>query len=102
LCGQKQGGKKMKKTAFSVTMALGAMTIALFVNTGAAWADATDLGPHTGPDYISITGVRVGAPSEQEASSWGGSHKHEWVEQQLYSPGRVAVPHVDTSVHQSR
>ena len=57
---------------------------------------------HSGPDYWSITGVRVGAPSEGEISSYGGSHKHEWVEQQLYGPGVVDVPHVDTSVHQSR
>jgi len=92
----------MKKTAFSATLAAGAMMVALFANAGAAWAHPTVPGPHTGPDYASITGVRVGAPSEQEVSTWGGSHKHEWVEQQLYGPGRVAVPHVDTTVHQSR
>jgi hypothetical protein len=57
---------------------------------------------HSGPDYISITGARVGAPSEQEVSTYGGSHKHLWVEQQLYGPGVVSVPHVDTTVHQSR
>ena len=94
--------KKMKKAAFSATLAGGAMMVALFAGAGAASADATIPAPHTGPDYVSITGVRVGAPSEQEVSSWGGSHKHEWVEQQLYGPGRVAVPHVDTTVHQSR
>ena len=59
-------------------------------------------GTNTGPNYWSITGVRVGAPSEQEVSSYGGSHKHTWVEQQLYGPGIVYVPHVDTTVHQSR
>lgn len=91
----------MKKAVFSATLALGAMIVALFVNAGAAWADAS-VEPHTGPDYISITGWRVGAPSEQEVSNYGGSHKHLWVEQQLYGPGRVAVPHVDTTVHQSR
>jgi hypothetical protein len=59
-------------------------------------------GTNTGPNYWSITGARVGAPGEQEVSSYGGSHKHLWVEQQLYGPGVVFVPHVDTSVHQSR
>ena len=59
-------------------------------------------GTHTGPNYWSITGARVGAPSEQEVSGYGGSHKHLWVEQQLYGPGTVYVPHVDTTVHQSR
>ena len=92
----------MKKAAFSATLAAGAMMVGLFANAGAAWADATVPTPHTGPNYVSITGVRVGAPSEQEVSSWGGSHKHDWVEQQLYGPGVVAVPHVDTTVHQSR
>jgi hypothetical protein len=57
---------------------------------------------HGGPDYWSITGARVGAPSEGEVSYYGGSHKHLWVEQQLYGPGVVQVPHVDTTVHQSR
>jgi hypothetical protein len=57
---------------------------------------------HGGPDYWSITGARVGAPSEGEVSIYGGSHKHLWVEQQLYGPGVVEVPHVDTTVHQSR
>jgi hypothetical protein len=57
---------------------------------------------HSGPDYQSITGARVGAPSEQEVSIYGGSHKHLWVEQQLYGPGVVYVPQVDSTVHQSR
>jgi hypothetical protein len=49
-----------------------------------------------------ITRYRVGAPSEYEVSYYGGSHKHLWVEQQLYGPGVVVVPHVDTTVQQSR
>ena len=57
---------------------------------------------HTGPNYSGITGARIGAPSEQEVSTYGGSHKHLWVEQQLYGPGVVDVPQVDTTVHQSR
>ena len=57
---------------------------------------------HSGPDYWSITGARVGAPSEYEVSTYPGSHKHTWIEQQLYGPGVVDVPHVDTTVHQSR
>jgi hypothetical protein len=57
---------------------------------------------HGGPQYWPITGARVGAPSEAEVSSYGGSHKHLWVEQELYGPGVVLVPHVDTTVHQSR
>jgi hypothetical protein len=57
---------------------------------------------HGGPNYCSITGARVGAPSEGEVSSYGGSHKHLWVEQQLYGPGVVVVPRVDSTVHQSR
>jgi hypothetical protein len=59
-------------------------------------------GHHGGPDYWSITGARVGAPGEYEVSNYGGSHKHLWVEQQLYGPGVVVVPHVDTTVRHSR
>jgi hypothetical protein len=59
-------------------------------------------GTNTGPNYWSITGARIGAPGEQEVSTYGGSHKHLWVEQQLYGPGVVYVPHVDTTVQQSR
>ena len=40
-----------------------------------------------------------GAPSEQQVSRCGGSHKHLWVEQQLYGPGVVDIPQADTSVH---
>ena len=68
----------------------------------AATASAQPVRHHSGPDYPSITGWRVGAPSEGEVSNYGGSHKHLWVEQQLYGPGVVQVPHVDTTVHQSR
>jgi hypothetical protein len=57
---------------------------------------------HSGPNYWPTTGARVGAPSEGEVSSYGGSHKHLWVEQELYGPGVVVVPRVDTTVHQSR
>jgi hypothetical protein len=91
----------MKKTASAAVLAGGAVIVALFVSPGAA-AESTTHAHHTGPDYISITGARVGAPSEQEVSNYGGSHKHLWVEQQLYGPGAVAVPHVDTTVQQSR
>jgi hypothetical protein len=76
-----------------------APTFSILANDGATTVSARH---HSGPDYWSITGARVGAPSEQEVSSYGGSHKHLWVEQQLYGPGLVAVPHVDTTVHQSR
>jgi hypothetical protein len=57
---------------------------------------------HGGPRYWPITGARVGAPSEAEVSTYGGSHKHLWVAQQLYGPGVVVVPGVDSTVHQSR
>ena len=87
----------------------GAVIVAMLLGAGAvpAWADptpavSTPAMPHTGPDYVSVTGARVGAPSEQEVSYYGGSHKHLFVEQQLYGPDVVAVPHVDTTVHQSR
>lgn len=80
----------------------GAVIVAMLMGAATAWADSTPTMPHTGPDYISITGARVGAPSEQEVSYYGGSHKHLFVEQQLYGLGVVAVPHVDTTVHQSR
>jgi hypothetical protein len=97
----------LKWTAFArqliVAAALaGAVIVAMLVGAGTAWASPTPGTPHTGPDYVSITGARVGAPSEQEVSTYGGSHKHLFVEQQLYGPGVVAVPHVDTTVHQSR
>jgi hypothetical protein len=93
------------------------LTLAIAIVAAPAWAILEDAGAanatptastqpfggtNTGPNYWSITGARVGAPGEQEVSSYGGSHKHLWVEQQLYGPGVVFVPHVDTSVHQSR
>ncbi|HXA12812.1 MAG TPA: hypothetical protein VNW93_11590 [Mycobacterium sp.] len=97
----------LKWTAFArqliVAAALaGAVIVAMLVGAGTASANRTPGTPHTGPDYVSITGARVGAPSEQEVSNYGGSHKHLFVEQQLYGPGVVAVPRVDTTVRQSR
>lgn len=82
----------------------GVVMMAALFGTGiaAAWADATPSTPYTGPDYTSITGWRVGAPGEGEVSYYGGSHKHLWVEQQLYGAGVVSVPHIDTGVQQSR
>lgn len=81
----------------------GTVVAAMFAIAGStvAWAETTG-NHHSGPDYTSITGVGVGAPSEQGVSIYGGSHKHLWVEQQLYGPGVVSVPQVDTTVHQSR
>ncbi|HZA11886.1 hypothetical protein [Mycobacterium sp.] len=81
--------------------ALSAPVVVAVADSGAPSVQAVG-GHHTGPDYQSITGARVGAPSEQEVSIYGGSHKHLWVEQQLYGPGVVDVPQVDSSVHQSR
>ena len=112
----------MKNTTFASTSTLSVMArrgivavalagavvlapaLAILTNPGAATvsAERTDGSHHSGPDYRSITGARVGAPSEHEVSTYGGSHKHLWVEQQLYGPGVVDVPQVDTSVHQSR
>jgi hypothetical protein len=78
--------------------------VGMLVNVGATTESAQPMGGshHSGPDYWSLTGARVGAPSEQEVSIYGGSHKHLWVDQQLYGPGVVEVPHTDTTVHQSR
>lgn len=80
--------------ALGVLTGLGAPTISADQSTSA----------HQSPNdrYWSVTGARVGAPSEQQVSQYGGSHKHLWVEQQLYGRGVVAVPNVDTTVHQSR
>ena len=79
---------------------------AILANSGTAVAaPPTSVQPMShlsGPDYWSITGARIGAPSEGEVSRYGGSHKHLWVEQQLYGPGVVITPHVDSTVHQSR
>jgi hypothetical protein len=86
--------------AFIASAALFAPAVGVLVNTGIATAEPAT--HHTGPDYQSITGWRVGAPSEAEVSIYGGSHKHLWVEQQLYGPGAVSVPQVDNGVHQSR
>jgi hypothetical protein len=80
----------------------GAVIGASLAGATTAWAQPAGGSHHSGPDYSSITGWRVGAPSEEEVSFYGGSHKHEWVEQQLYGPGVVDVPRVDTTVHQSR
>jgi hypothetical protein len=108
----------MKNTAFAAALKWTALALQLIVaaalagavieamlvgaGTATAWANPTPGTPHTGPDYVSITGARVGAPSQQAVSNYGGSHKHLFVEQQLYGPGVVAVPHVDTTVQQSR
>ena len=109
----------MKNGAFAATSVFGRRLITAVVLVGAvilapAYAilandgsttvlTARGAGTHnSGPDYWSITGARVGAPSEGEVSNYGGSHKHLWVEQQLYGPGVVDVPQVDTGVHQSR
>ena len=75
---------------------------AIIANDGAAIVSTEARGHHGGPNYWSITGARIGAPGEREVSTYGGSHKHLWVEQQLYGPGVVGVPHVDNTVHQSR
>jgi|ERR1700686_888041 hypothetical protein len=52
-----------------------------------------------GPDSGPTTG---GAPSAAEASTSPGSHKHLGAQQPLYGDGLILVPHVDTTVHQSR
>jgi hypothetical protein len=96
-----------RRVTVAVTLAgalLLAPAVAILANAGAPTVSAQPTGGshHSGPDYWSITGARVGAPSEQEVSIYGGSHKHLWVEQQLYGPGLVDVPQVDTSVHQSQ
>jgi hypothetical protein len=76
---------------------------AILANPGAAGATPTvstqPVGgsPHSGTGYGSI-----GAPGEAEVSTSAGSHKHLGTEQHLYGEGLVLVPHVDTSVHQSR
>ena len=92
-----------RRLAFGFALA-GAMIVTMLAIAGVslAWADPTTASGHTGPDYLSITGARVGAPGEQDVSTYGGSHKHLWVEQQLYGPGVVHVPNVDITVHQSR
>jgi hypothetical protein len=70
----------------------------------AATASADDVSPDPGgPDYWSVAGdPSDGAPGEQEVSVYGGSHEHLWIEQQLYGSRIVSVPHVDTTVRQSR
>jgi hypothetical protein len=94
-----------------LTLAMASVALApawvILANSGAAVAKPVVPvqpvpGRHGGPDYWSITGARVGAPSELDVSRYGGSHKHLWVEQQLYGSGVVVVPHVDTTVHPSR
>ena len=92
-----------RRLAFGLALA-GAMVVTMLAIAGVsvAWAEPTTASGHTDPDYLSITGARVGAPSEQDVSTYGGSHKHLRVEQQLYGPGVVHVPDVDTTVHQSR
>jgi hypothetical protein len=96
-----------RRATVGVTLAgalLLAPAVAILANAAATTVSAQPTGGnhHSGPDYWSITGARVGAPSEQEVSIYGGSHKHLWVEQQLYGAGVVDVPQVDTSVHQSQ
>ena len=78
---------------------------AILENPGSAAATSTVStqpvgGTHTGPDCGSTTGARIGAPSEADVSE--GHHNHLGTEQRLYGDGLVFVPHVDTSVHQSR
>ena len=98
----------LQKSIVSLAMAaivLLAPAWAMLATSGVAVAAPTVQpipGHHGGPNYWAITGARVGAPSEGAVSSYGGSHKHLWVEQELYGPGVVVVPRVDTTVHQSR
>ena len=89
----------LARRVIGAVVAGGAIAAAMVAGAANAWAETAT--HHSGPNYASITGARVGAPSEQEVSIYGGSHKHLWVEQQLYGPGVVDVPRVDTSVHQS-
>jgi hypothetical protein len=114
---QPEEAHKVKNTAFEAAtrwtrlarqlIVAAVLAAALFLGALAstaaatAWAEPTHQ-PHGGPDYVSITGARVGAPSEAEVSYYGGSHKHLYVEQQLYGQGTVLVPHVNTTVEQSR
>ena len=58
--------------------------------------------PRSGPDSGSTTGAPVLAPSEAEVSTSPGNHEHLGAQQPLYGEGLVRVPHVDTTVHQSR
>jgi hypothetical protein len=88
--------------AVIASAALFGPAVGVLADTGIATASAEPNHHHTGPDYQSVTGWRVGAPSEAEVSIYGGSHKHLWIEQQLYGTGVVGVPQVDNSVHQSR
>ena len=82
-----------------VAVVVGAVIWAMLANVGAptAWAETTVETHHSGPGYQSITGYRIGAPSELEVSTYGGSHKHLWVEQELYGPGVVYVPRLITA-----
>ena len=97
---------RFAKKAIAASVLAGSVLIAPAVATLANMSAVASAQPsdtnQTGPDYLSITGYRLGAPSEHEVSFYGGSHKHLWVEQQLYGRGVVQVPMVDTSVHQSR
>jgi hypothetical protein len=115
-----KGGAVMTTTTRHLAPALrliGLLALAITIVAAPAWAILTNPaaaiaaptastqpfgGTNTGPNYWSITGAWIGAPGEQEVSTYGGSHKHLWVEQQLYGPGVVYVPHVDTTVRQSR
>jgi len=104
---EKLGATAILACCLSLAVIAPATAISLATAGSAAAAPTTSTLPpggshHGGPDYWSITGARVGAPSEGEVGTYGGSHKHLWVEQRLYGPGVVYVPHVDTTVHQSR
>ena len=99
--GTSVSGAFARRVIMAATLA-GAVLVGVLANAPSAWAQPTAGAHHSGPDYASVTGARVGAPSEQQVSTYGGSHKHLWIEQQLYGPGVVSVPKVDTTVHQSR
>jgi hypothetical protein len=89
-----------RRLVIPIVLAVAAMA-ALTTATASAASGSPD--PGGGSDYWSVTGdPNGGAPGEQEVSIYCGSHEHLGIEQQLYGSRLVSVPHVDTTVHQSR
>ena len=77
--------------------ALRVMTLAIAIVAAPAWAILENPGAAVATPTASTQPV-----GGAEASTSAGSHKHLGTEQHLYGEGLVLVPHVDTTVHQSR
>jgi hypothetical protein len=75
------------------------LALAIAIVAAPAWAILENPGSASATPTVS-TQPYGATPSEQEVSTYDGSHKYLWVEPQPYGSGTVYVPHADSSMHQ--